>query len=201
MLRAADEPHILRPGGGAGLAKQRQIEWIKHRRGAPADRAAQHVHHLKRGARIHRLLTLDTDARHWLAIPFGHAASSAITGIGAQQHFATAILHIINHRRRIQPSVIGKRAVSADHLHQRRFACAQRGGGIGRELANPELFDLLDNIRHSRSHADLHGHDILRLFKPVSHRVLSAAAASAANALLAQVCALIVAEARIIDLG
>jgi hypothetical protein len=66
-------------------------------RGAAHHHAFEHVDNLIGGARIHHLPCRAIQARHRLAIPLRHVAAIAAPAIGAPDHLAVAVLHIIDH--------------------------------------------------------------------------------------------------------
>ena len=194
--RAADEPDIGRPRRGAGLAEQRQAQIVQAGRSAPRHHAFEHVDHLIGRARVEYLATLQGKARHRLAVPLRHVAAIAAPVVGAPDHLATAVLHIVDQALLVLHPHVGQRRIGIDHLGHRAFPGAQRIGEVGLILADPDPVERLGYLVHAGVVGDVDGHQVARLLKAPAHGVFTRAALAAkvAEALLPQRRALIDAE-------
>ena len=103
-----------------------------------------------------------------------HVATFAGPFIRAIDHPAIAILHIVDHRRLIKPSVIGQSGIGIDHPQHGGVTRAKRKGGIGLVgafISNVHRFKGVDDVLHPGVHRDVDGHQVLREGDAVAQRL------------------------------
>ena len=141
------------------------------------------MHHLKGGAGIEHLLAARIEPRHRFAVPFGQLAIGAAAIIRPPDHFARAILHIVDDARWKLQAIVSQRGIGVDHLLHGRFTRPQRERQVRRIFADPDPGEGVHDMIHPGVIRDPHGHQVARLLQSPAHRVRRAAAALPAKVL------------------